>query len=304
MCYTTKGEKCAVYGITSAYVSAGKSLIIANMAISYAQMNKKVLLVDGDLRCPVLHKIFKLDNKVYGFSDLLAGICTYDEIYRRNGGYENLNIISSGKIPPNPAELLASPNMKEFIAAMKEMLRKEGFGMKLLMEDLGFLDDGVKNLLKLTGLPGMDIWQFTANEMIKMNKEEPEKAENRAFYTGTHDNETLMGWIMRIRTEETDKSGKHEKAKPSDKEKELLRTECETEALDTIKKIYESRAALAMLQLQDVFLLGNEARMNVPGIAEGNWDWKVGGDSIEDAYPDAEARAAWFRELAESTGRI
>jgi len=120
MCYTTKGEKCAVYGITSAYVSAGKSLIIANMAISYAQMNKKVLLVDGDLRCPVLHKIFKLDNKVYGFSDLLAGICTYDEIYRRNGGYENLNIIASGKIPPNPAELLASPKMKEFIAAMKE----------------------------------------------------------------------------------------------------------------------------------------------------------------------------------------
>ena len=191
-----------------------------------------------------------------------------------------------------------------FIAAMKEMLRKEGFGMKLLMEDLGFLDDGVKNLLKLTGLPGMDIWQFTANEMIKMNKEEPEKAENRAFYTGTHDNETLMGWIMRIRTEETDKSGKHEKAKPSDKEKELLRTECETEALDIIKKIYESKAALAMIQLQDVFLLDNEARMNVPGIAEGNWDWKVEGDSIEDAYPDAEVRAAWLRELAESTGRI
>ena len=120
MCYTTKGEKCAIYGITSAYVSAGKSLIISNMAISYAQMNKKVLLVDGDLRCPVLHKIFSLDNKVHGLSDVLAGICTYDEIYRRNGGYENLNIITSGKIPPNPAELLASTNMKEFISTVKE----------------------------------------------------------------------------------------------------------------------------------------------------------------------------------------
>jgi capsular exopolysaccharide synthesis family protein len=90
------------------------------MAISYAQMNKKVLLVDGDLRCPVLHKIFSLDNKVHGLSDVLAGICTYDEIYRRNGGYENLNIITSGKIPPNPAELLASTNMKEFISTVKE----------------------------------------------------------------------------------------------------------------------------------------------------------------------------------------
>ena len=120
MCYTTKGEKCAIYGITSAYVSAGKSLIISNMAISYAQMNKKVLLIDGDLRCPVIHKIFNLDNKVQGLSDVLAGICTYEELYRRNGGYENLNIITSGKIPPNPAELLASANMKAFIATVKE----------------------------------------------------------------------------------------------------------------------------------------------------------------------------------------
>ena len=71
-----------------------------------------------------------------------------------------------------------------------------------------------------------------------------------------------------------------------------------------ITKIYESKAALAMMQLQDVFLLGNEARMNVPGTVEGNWDWKVGGDSIEEAYPDAKARASWLRELAEKTGRF
>ncbi len=120
MCYTTKGEKCAVYGITSAYVSAGKSLIMANIAVSFAQMNKKVLLIDGDLRCPVQHKIFNLDNKVNGFSDLLAGICSYEDLYRRNGGIENLNIITSGKIPPNPAELLASPRMNEFLDTVKQ----------------------------------------------------------------------------------------------------------------------------------------------------------------------------------------
>jgi capsular exopolysaccharide synthesis family protein len=120
LCYTTKGEKCAVYGITSAYVSAGKSLIVANMAVSFAQMNKRVLLVDADLRCPVQHKVFNLDNKVNGLSDVLAGLCSYEDLYRRNGGIENLNIITSGKIPPNPAELLASPLMAQFVEKIKE----------------------------------------------------------------------------------------------------------------------------------------------------------------------------------------
>ena len=185
---------------------------------------------------------------------------------------------------------------------MRDMLKTEGFGLKLLMEDLGFLDAGVKNLLKLTGLPGMDIWQFSSDYMLKMSEEEPQKAENRAFYTGTHDNETLIGWLLKTKAADSEESGNHEKTEPADEE--LLRTECETEALSMITKIYESKAALAMMQLQDVFLLGNEARMNVPGTVEGNWDWKVEGGSIEEVYPDAKARAAWLRELAESTGRI
>ena len=189
-----------------------------------------------------------------------------------------------------------------FIAAMRDMLKTEGFGLKLLMEDLGFLDAGVKNLLKLTGLPGMDIWQFSSDYMQTMSDEDPQKAENRAFYTGTHDNETLMGWILNMKAQEAEEQGKPENEDPA--AAELLRTECETEALGMIRKIYASKAALAMMQLQDVFLLDNEARMNVPGTVEDNWGWKVEGDSIEKAYPDAKARAAWLRELAENTGRI
>jgi capsular exopolysaccharide synthesis family protein len=109
-----------VYGITSAYVSAGKSMIIANIAISFAQMDKRVLLIDGDLRCPVQHRIFKLDNKVNGMSELLAGVCSFEEVYLRSGGFDNLDIITSGRIPPNPAELLASDNMKAFLERARE----------------------------------------------------------------------------------------------------------------------------------------------------------------------------------------
>ncbi len=115
MCYTTKGEKCAVYGVTSAYIQAGKSLVIANLAISFSMMNKKVLLLDADLRCPAQHKVFNITNRVHGLSDVLAGICRYEDMELRDGGYPNLSILTSGKLPPNPAELLASENMKRFL---------------------------------------------------------------------------------------------------------------------------------------------------------------------------------------------
>ena len=77
----------------------------------------------------------------------------------------------------------------------------------------------------------------------------------------------------------------------------------EKQCRDIINRIYESPAALAMIQVQDMFMLGSEARINVPGIAEGNWTWKMPGKSVQDSYGDAAARAVWFRELAEKTGR-
>jgi 4-alpha-glucanotransferase len=162
------------------------------------------------------------------------------------------------------------------------MLDEEGLSLRLLAEDLGFLDAGVKNLIKLAGLPGMDIWQFNAWDMMEMCREEPDKARMRAFYTGTHDNDTLMGFLIGDKDDPEDVG----------------------EALDAITKIYESPACLAMMQLQDVFLLGREARMNVPGVPEGNWTWKVPAGSLEEAFPDADERAAWLRALAERTGRL
>lgn len=192
-----------------------------------------------------------------------------------------------------------------FFRYLAKTLRSEGYSMKILAEDLGFLDAGVKNLLKLSGLPGMDIWQFTADEMMEM----PEKqAKHRVFYTGTHDNDTLMGFVL-----ENMKAEKSEKRSADDNAKSMvltevqvteeMRTEAEIEALSIIHKIYESPASMAMVQLQDMFLLGSEARMNVPGIAAGNWKWKIPGDSVQDAFNDAEERAAWFRELAQKTSR-
>ncbi|MBR2674937.1 MAG: 4-alpha-glucanotransferase [Mogibacterium sp.] len=188
--------------------------------------------------------------------------------------------------------------------AIDEMLEAEGLSLKILAEDLGYLDDGVKCLLRQSGLPGMDIWQFTAHEMLALT---PEPARKRAFYTGTHDNDTLMGFVRGYMGSPADEGKEHEgaaaeasdDAELSHEGEARLRTECER----IIKEIYASNACLAMLQIQDVFMLGSEARMNVPGVPEGNWTWKIPGRSVWEAFPDADERAAWFRDLASETGR-
>ena len=116
--YTSKGEKCPVYGITSCYANSGKSLVIANAAISFSQLNKKVLLIDCDLRNSVVHKIFGLE-KGLGISELLAGSDNAVDRALRKTAYENLQVITSGGTPPNPTELLASERMNKLIGILK-----------------------------------------------------------------------------------------------------------------------------------------------------------------------------------------
>lgn len=185
-----------------------------------------------------------------------------------------------------------------FIRAVSDMIDEDGNGLRVLAEDLGFLDAGVKNLMKLSGLPGMDIWQFNNHEMTELCEKEPEKAANRAFYTGTHDNDTLIGWLEESRGIKPEDPGEEDPER-----KEQVTEELRREARDIIGRIYESPACLAMMQMQDVLLLGSEARMNVPGVADGNWKWRMDGPSVAEAYPYAKGVASWLKELAEKTGR-
>ena len=118
--YSAEGEKCPVFGITSAYAHAGKSIIIANIAVSFAQLEKRVLIVDSDMRCPVMHKLFKMKGE-NGMSELLAGLGgdTYEDFIIHSEEH-GVDIITSGRIPPNPSELLSSAKMRKFLADMRE----------------------------------------------------------------------------------------------------------------------------------------------------------------------------------------
>ncbi len=110
---------CPIYGITSAEMYVGKSTISANLAISFSQIGKKVLLIDGDMRRPSQHRIFEYDKSQAGFSELLAGIEKNDKDVICNP-CPNLYLLTSGAIPPNPSELLLSKKFEEYINRWKD----------------------------------------------------------------------------------------------------------------------------------------------------------------------------------------
>jgi succinoglycan biosynthesis transport protein ExoP len=103
---------------TSAFPKEGKTATVANMAVAFSQLDEKVLVVDGDLRKPRLHRIFKVKN-IGGLSGYLTGKVSIEDAIQKTN-VENIWLIPSGPIPPNPAELLNSNRMKELLSQVKK----------------------------------------------------------------------------------------------------------------------------------------------------------------------------------------
>jgi capsular exopolysaccharide synthesis family protein len=104
--------------VSSALSGEGKTFIASNMAVTIAQMGKKVLLVDADLRKPRVHNVFAL-QRTPGLSNYLVGQNGIESVVQ-DSEVENLQVITSGDIPPNPAELLASTAMPDFLSIVRE----------------------------------------------------------------------------------------------------------------------------------------------------------------------------------------
>lgn len=115
--FTQQGEKCPIFVVTSPTANNGKTINSANLAINFAQMGKKTLAIDADMRNPSLHKLFSLSSR-NGLSEILAGLT--DNITVTKTDIENLSVLTSGKIPPNPTELLSSPRMDKLLDFVKE----------------------------------------------------------------------------------------------------------------------------------------------------------------------------------------
>ncbi len=151
----------------------------------------------------------------------------------------------------------------EFFTALKERVGD----VKIIAEDLGFLTDSVRELQKEIGYPGMKILEFAFGAWDDSAYLPHKYEENCVVYTGTHDNDTVLGWYGDM--PEADKNFLHHYLDHST----IVRTG--EVNLDLISLALESRGNTVIIPLQDYLGLGSRARINTPSTVGDNWEWRV-----------------------------
>ena len=112
-------HRCRVIGITSAGPGEGKTTTSMNLAYMIAESSKQVLLIEGDMRLPTIAKQLDLQESP-GLSNFLAGLASGKKVMQDCGIEENMKVITSGDIPPNPSELLGSEGMKTAVEVFSQ----------------------------------------------------------------------------------------------------------------------------------------------------------------------------------------
>lgn len=166
--------------ITSSIPGEGKSFISSNLAISFAQNNKRVLLIDADMRKGRLHKVFKLNN-TKGYSNLLLDKVENFSEYVQKTSIPGVSVITRGTIPPNPSELLNSTKNKELIKELKRHYDKIIF-------------DGVP----CSGLPDSIIMSSLVDKvlLVTSNKKTPKSEFINAKNSLEKANAPIAGFIV------------------------------------------------------------------------------------------------------------
>jgi capsular exopolysaccharide synthesis family protein len=155
--------------VSSSIPQEGKTATTANLAISFCQLGKKVLILDGDMRKPRMHKIFNKKNTI-GLSSYLVGRVKFSQVIQKTH-IPNLFLVPSGPIPPNPAELIDSEIMKNML---KELLDIVDFIFIDSPPLIGIVDTIL--LAKYSDGVVLVNWSGkTKNELIKRAKEELEQ---------------------------------------------------------------------------------------------------------------------------------
>jgi 4-alpha-glucanotransferase len=149
-----------------------------------------------------------------------------------------------------------------------------GGDLPIVAEDLGTITPDVVALLDELGFPGMKVLQFAFGDTPHNPYLPHNYSPNAVVYTGTHDNDTTVGWYASL----------------PDDQRHRVRTYLQSDgsdiAWDLIRLALGSVADTAIVPLQDVLSLESESRMNTPGQADGNWTWRFHAEQLHDAVAD------------------
>ncbi len=151
--------------------------------------------------------------------------------------------------------------------------------LPIIAEDLGLMTQGVIDLREATGFPGMKILGFAFDSGEENDYLPHTYTKNCVVYTGTHDNDTLIGWFQ--------------KAKEEDRQfaRDYLNSRSDDEIhWDAIRGAWSSVANMAISPVQDFLGLGSEARINTPGVAAGNWQWRLRHEVLTDELAERIAK--------------
>ncbi len=170
--------------------------------------------------------------------------------------------------------------------------------LSIIAEDLGVIDDGVRNMMRQTGYPGMKVMEF-AFDGTPWNEHKPSNyTENCVAYTGTHDNHPLKAYIDAL-------SGYYREAFDRDLQSECQRAGVEyrgetsrEKCLTAVELLMASRAFMAVVPMQDLLALGNESRMNFPStVSPDNWSYRFKFSDFSNEV------ASWLAEMVDKNGR-
>ena len=172
--------------------------------------------------------------------------------------------IPAGDKTAEHGEWRRGPGIK-FFEAVQESLG----GTKWILEDLGYLTPDVIRLRKAVGAPGMKVLQFAFDSREESDYLPHNYEKNCIVYTGTHDNDTMTGWMKTAA-----------KADVAFSKKYLNIRRNRGASWEYIRAAYASVASLAVVPIQDFLCLGSEARINTPSTLGGNWEWRLRADAL------------------------
>ena len=171
--------------------------------------------------------------------------------------------------------------------ALLTRLQENFSSLPIIAEDLGAITEEVRALRRKYALPGMSVLQF-AFDHFEDNPHKPVNVKvDDIVYTGTHDNNTCVGWFNELQAHEKDFVFEILNSPPREDIAQLM-----------VETAMQTQAHLAIAPLQDFLGLGSQARMNTPGVAEGNWRWRFQWDMLGDDQTQA------IHNVIEANGRL